>query len=77
MRTLDLSIKLNCSLCLKFWQRKREREGMSLFGNEHPLKGQYVTFHLPTPHCCVKGLQAECSETLELRAWRWVVVMIC
>lgn len=36
------------------------RERMSLFGNEHLLKGQYITFHLCPLHCHVKDLPAEC-----------------
>lgn len=46
---------------------KRGRERMSLFGNEYPLKGQYITFHLPTSHSYFKGLQAKHCEASRVK----------
>lgn len=46
---------------------KRGRERMSLFGNEYPLKGQHITFHLPTSHSYCKGLRAKHCETSRVK----------
>lgn len=37
-------------------ERKRRGERMPSFGDEHPLEGQFVTFHLRTPRRGVKDL---------------------